>query len=85
MADSRINKDTLMPVGIVVGIVAGITSLVWTMASDRTFVMETLKTHNERLNRAEVISKDMSASLHRIEIRLGTLPGNNNPLHLRPD
>jgi len=75
----RINKDTLIPVGVVVAIIVGIASLVWTAATDRTFIMQTLRTHDDRLGKAEVMGREMMDSLWRIELRLGTNPHYTNP------
>jgi hypothetical protein len=79
MVKSLLNRETLMPCGVVASILVAAIALTWSLASDRERAFSTLKEHDARILRNETAIRDIQCTLGdvrdgviRIEEKLGT-------------
>ena len=78
---SRISRETLLPLGMVLGAISAIVSLTWWAATDRAEILGTTQVHEVTLQRHERelgLLRDkldqLGQALHRLEVHFGTLP-----------
>ncbi len=77
----RIDKETLLPIGVVTALLLSVVTGTWVLATDRAAVLshiESLSDTNERQDRElqelRTGLNDLHDALRRVEIKLGTWP-----------
>lgn len=66
----RVTRDTLLPISMILVIIGA----VWFLATDRQQAIGMLSNHERRIEATEAKMDSLLDGLHRIELRLGTLP-----------
>lgn len=68
---SRITKDTLIPLALVITIVVA----AWGVATDRQRALGAIEQHEKRISTMEEDVRNIRDGVQRIELKLGTTPG----------